>query len=151
MKRIDFIKRLFGMVIVPIAPAAVIANTVETIERYAHDDIFHTPYPNEHLMYFKPDSPVYKMIESALGDRIVESNRFRYYSPKHAFILLKKEFYTKEDFDPLIALLNGCYERHRVYAKYGYGETILRMICDKTNNSYYPDLFDADNKVVQLL
>ena len=140
MKRLQFIKSLFGTAVASIIPAPVIAKPEE--KKFAHDDIFYRPYNNNNLLYFKKDSVVYRMLENRLKDRIVDAAKFRCYLPKHAFTLLRKEEYALSDFEPLVAMLNGYYERNDRYALYEKN-TFLRMIYQKENDSYYPDLFLA--------
>lgn len=139
MKRLQFIKSLLGIAITSSIPKTAAAKPEEV---FAHDDIFYRPYNNDILLYFKVDSVVYRMLENSLKDRIVEGAKFRCYLPKHAFTLLRKEEYTLSDFDPLVAMLNGYYERNDRYALYEKN-TFLRMIYQKENDSYYPDLFLA--------
>jgi hypothetical protein len=141
MRRADFIKIVTGMAVGPFIPQSSRANTSEKL--FAHDEIFEVWPRNDRLVYFRKDSPVYKYLENQLSGRIVVRERFRHYSPKRDFILLKKDYYTIEDFAPLVALLNGRYERRCQYSEYGAGNTFLRMIYEKDNNSYYPDLFEA--------
>lgn len=123
-----------------IIPAPVVAKPEE--KKFAHDDIFYRPYNNDTLLYFKKDSVVYRMLENSLKDRIVDGAKFRCYLPKHAFTLLHKEEYTLSDFEPLVAMLNGYYERNDRYALHDKG-IFLRMIYQKENDAYYPDLFLA--------
>lgn len=140
MKRLQFIKSLLGTAVASILPAPVVANPEE--KKFAHDDIFYQPYSNETLIYFIADSQVYKMLENRLKHRIVDGAKFRCYLPKHAFTLLRKAEYTISDFEPLVAMLHGYYERNDKYALYEKS-TFLRMIYQKENDSYYPDLFLA--------
>lgn len=140
MKRLQFIKSLLGAAVASISPAPVIAKPEE--KKFAHDDIFYQPYNNERLIYFRTDSTVYKMLENSLKHRIVDGAKFRCYLPKHAFTLLRKEEYALSDFEPLVAMLNGYYERNDRYVLYEKN-TFLRMIYQKENDSYYPDLFLA--------
>lgn len=140
MKRLQFIKSLLGTAVASILPAPVVANPEE--KKFAHDDIFYQPYSNESLIYFRADSQVYKMLENRLKHRIVDGDKFRCYLPKHAFTLLRKAEYTISDFEPLVAMLHGYYERNDKYALYEKS-TFLRMIYQKENDSYYPDLFLA--------
>jgi hypothetical protein len=140
MKRLQFIKSLLGTAVASILPAPVVANPEE--KKFAHDDIFYQPYSNEKLIYFRSDSQVYKMLENRLKYRIVDGAKFRCYLPKHAFTLLRKAEYTISDFEPLVAMLHGYYERNDKYALYEKS-TFLRMIYQKENDSYYPDLFLA--------
>ena len=140
MKRLQFIKSLLGTAVASILPAPVVANPEE--KKFAHDDIFYQPYSNETLIYFIADSQVYKMLENRLKHRIVDGAKFRCYLPKHAFTLLRKAEYTISDFEPLVAMLHGYYERNDKYELYEKS-TFLRMIYQKENDSYYPDLFLA--------
>ena len=131
---------MLGTAVASILPAPVVANPEE--KKFAHDDIFYQPYSNETLIYFIADSQVYKMLENRLKHRIVDGAKFRCYLPKHAFTLLRKAEYTISDFEPLVAMLHGYYERNDKYALYEKS-TFLRMIYQKENDSYYPDLFLA--------
>lgn len=140
MKRLQFIKTLFGVATVATVPSIAVAK--KDIKTYSHDDIFHKPFNNKILVYFKSESDIYMMIKESMGDRIVDKDRFRCYLPKHAFTLLRKKEYTIEDFKPLIAMLHGYYEQNNLYSSAEHG-VFMRMIYQKENDSYYPDLFLA--------
>ena len=60
MNRKEFSKSLLGITVASVIPIPANAADEKT---YLHDDIFHRPYNNDMLVYFKSEHPIYQELE----------------------------------------------------------------------------------------
>jgi len=140
MKRSEFFKSVFGALIVSAIPLQSFQAEVKN-KRYTFDEVFHTPYNNDILLYFRPECDVYKSIKNSISKRIVEKNRFRSYLPEHRVLIPVKDHYELADFIPLIMFLECVYVKNNLYCETEQG-VFLRLI-KENKDRMHPDLFLA--------
>lgn len=139
MKRIEFIRNIFGAAVVTAIPNRQYESESQELE-FSFDDIFHQHSGNPILFYPNKDSFIYQKIKEQLGnERILPKERFCYYLGVHDVLIPIKDKYRFSDFQPFILCLKSYYKRNNLFSETEQG-SFFRMISQKDGTMHF-DLF----------
>lgn len=124
MKRIEFLKRLVAGAFALSSAPALIASEPNKDEpsTFTFDELFRVHPGNDILVYPKASSPFYKQFEEQFAERIDKTKSHVYY-PVHSVILPVKEFYTIEDFKPVMFYFDCVYFKKQKFTTEYSGKT----------------------------